>query len=133
MDNSLPIPKECCITFPAKIVLLGFLSILSLSLSLSLSLFPSEDFTPFECSISGQTCFSKMFSSLWRISDGWTPPAVRNLMIMHCSTLTYTLDGLVSILGVRGVEIFLHSFVSRRAAVHSASYKMSTGCFPWGK
>ena len=28
------------------------------------------------------------FSNLWRFSDDWTPPAVRNLIIMRCSTLT---------------------------------------------
>ena len=34
--------------------------------------------------------------------------------------------------GSEGVEIFLHSFVSRRPGFHSAYYKMSTGGFPRG-
>ena len=47
--------------------------------------------------------------------------------------LDYGLDGSGSILGVGGVEIFLHSFrVQTGPGVHSTSYKMSTGEFPRG-
>ena len=45
--------------------------------------------------------------------------------------LGYGLDGPGSIPGVRGVKIFLHSFVPKIVGVHPASYKMSTESFPW--
>ena len=99
MDNSFSNPKRMLpLLFQPRLSFLVF-SPLSLSLSLSLSSL-SEDFTPFEHSSSGETCFSKMFLSLQRISDGWTPPTVRNLII-HCSTLTDTFCSLISLVELR--------------------------------
>ena len=43
---------------------------------------------------------SNHFLSLWRISNIWTP-AVRNLIIMHCSTLTDTFCSLISLAELR--------------------------------
>ena len=94
--------KYVAFTFPAKIVL-GFSPLsLSLSFSLSLSLSSlSEDFTEFEHSNSGETYFSKIFCSLWRFSDDWTPAAVRNFIVFHCSTLTDTFCSLISLVELR--------------------------------
>ena len=44
---------------------------------------------------------SNCFSSLWRISKGWTSSAITNLIIMHCSTLTYTFCSLISLVELR--------------------------------
>ena len=51
------------------------------------------------------------------------------IMIPCAVALEYGLDGLGSIPGVRGVEIFSLR-VQTGPGVHSASYKMSTGGFP---
>ena len=77
--------------------LCGVFSTLSLSLSSQ-----SEGFKPFEHSSSGETCFSKLcFEPLKIIIDGWTPSAVRNLIIMRCSKLTDTFCSLIPLVELR--------------------------------
>ena len=68
---------------------------------------------------------SNCFSVLWRISDGWTPSAVRNLIVMHCSMLTDTFCSLIPLVELRYKTEKAHNCLQGRGGKQLPPSKVS--------